>query len=90
MRQSFRYGIAATLIALSATTAAGGAHAGEWCGSASRGNAIVQCGYTTIAGCESAVGKGGRCFVDPDTALNTERATPANAISVSARNIGRG
>jgi hypothetical protein len=79
MRQPIRYGIAVTLIALSATTAAGSARAGNWCGSAHRGNAIIQCGYTTIARCESAIGKGGRCFVDPDTALNIRRATPVNA-----------
>ena len=90
MRQPIRYGIAATLIALLATTAASSARAGEWCGSSTRGNAIIQCGYTTIAGCESAVGKGGRCYVDPDTALNVERTKSANATPVSARDIGRG
>jgi hypothetical protein len=72
MRQLIRYGIAATLAVLSA-----GARADEWCGYATGDNAVIQCGYTTIAGCESAVGKGGMCFVDPDTALNIKRATPA-------------
>ena len=90
MRQPIRYGIAAILITLSAVSAAGSARAGEWCGSSTRDNAIIQCGYTTIAGCESAVGKGGKCFVDPDTALNIERAMPAKATPVSARDIGRG
>ena len=37
---------------------------------------MIECGYTTADQCESAVGKGGMCFVDPDTALNIRRFTP--------------
>ena len=76
MRQSIRYGIAATLVILSAAT---GARADEWCGYATDDNAVIECGYTTVTDCETAVGKGGMCFVDPDTALNTKRATPIHA-----------
>ena len=79
MRQLFRYGIAATLVVLSAGSAASSARADEWCGYATGDNAVIQCGYTTVAGCEGAVGKGGMCFVDPDTALNIKRATPIAA-----------
>ncbi|MGA7431981.1 MAG: hypothetical protein WBW35_16240, partial [Xanthobacteraceae bacterium] len=60
MRQSIRYGIAATLVILSAAT---GARADEWCGYATGDNAVIQCGYTTVTGCQTAVGKGGMCFV---------------------------
>ena len=91
MRHQIRYGItlAATLAALSAT----GARADEWCGYATRDNAVIECGYTTVAECESAVGKGGMCFVDPDTALNLKRAMPVNAtkiFGIPGRDSGRG
>jgi hypothetical protein len=76
MRQSFRCGISATLIILSAGSAASSARAAEWCGYATGDSAGIQCGYTTVAGCENAVGKGGMYFVDPDTALNIKRSTP--------------
>jgi hypothetical protein len=65
--------LAAALTALTAT----GARADEWCGYATHENAVIECGYTTAQECENAVGKGGMCFVDPDTALNTTRAMPA-------------
>jgi hypothetical protein len=93
MRQSIRYGIAATLIVLSAGSAATGARADEWCGYATGDNAVIQCGYTTVAGCESAVGKGGMCFVDPDTAMNIKRSTPIDAtklLGILGRETGRG
>ena len=64
--------LAAALMALSAT----GARADEWCGYASHEDAVIECGYTTADQCESAVGKGGMCFVDPDLALDTKRTTP--------------
>ena len=82
------YGIAlaAALTAFSASVA----RADDWCGYATHDNAVIQCGYTTVAECESAVGKGGMCFVDPDTALNIKRATPINAIKIPGRESGRG
>jgi len=76
MRHSIRYGIAAIVIALGLGTA-GGAQAGAWCGSTAHDKAVIECGYTTAARCESAVGKGGLCFVDPYTAMNVTRALPA-------------
>jgi hypothetical protein len=82
MRQFFGYGIAATLVVLAAGGATTSARADEWCGYTARDNAIIECGYTTMADCQSAVdkdGKGGTCFIDPDTALNFKRATPPNA-----------
>jgi hypothetical protein len=93
MRQFIRYGIAATVAVLSASGAATGARAGEWCGYTTHDNAVIECGYTSVAGCESAVGKGGMCFVDPDTALNIRRATPAGAtklLRVLEQETGRG
>jgi len=66
-------GVAAALTIVSST----GAFADEWCGYATGDNAVIECGYTTLARCEGAVGKGGMCFVDPDTALNVKRAMPA-------------
>lgn len=68
--------LAALLTILSATGAAG-ARAAEWCGYTTRDNAIIECGYTSVADCESAVGKGGMCFVDPEVARNAKQAAPA-------------
>jgi Protein of unknown function (DUF3551) len=90
MRLRIRFGIALTaaLAVLSAT----GARADDWCGTTTGDNAVIQCGYTTVAQCESAVGKGGMCFVDPDTALNVKRAMPVNAtkmLGILGRDSGR-
>ena len=57
----------------------------DWCGYAAKDNAVIECGYTTATGCQDAVGKGGMCFVDPDIALNTKRATPVLAAKLSAK-----
>jgi len=59
------------------------ARADDWCGYAAADNSLIQCGYTTAAHCESAVGKGGMCFVDPDTAFNI-RAVPRSSAKSSA------
>jgi hypothetical protein len=70
---------AAALTALSAT----GARAEEWCGYAQKDNAVIECGYTTAADCEGAVGKGGMCFVDPDVALNEKHTAALTLITLS-------
>jgi hypothetical protein len=82
-RQATRHAIAlaAALTALSAT----GVRADDWCGYATHDNAVIQCGYTTVAQCETAVGKGGMCFIDPDTALNIKRALPVNATKIPGK-----
>jgi hypothetical protein len=66
--------LAAALTVLSAT----GARADGWCGYATHDNAVIECGYTTADQCESAVGKAGMCFIDPDTAFNLTHATFLN------------
>jgi len=71
--------LAAALTALSAT----GARADQWCGYATHKDAVIECGYTTAADCENAVGKGGMCFVDPDLALDTTRVMPAKNSKIS-------
>jgi hypothetical protein len=58
--------LAAALAAMSAT----GARAEDWCGYAAREKALIECGYSTAAECESVIGKGGMCFIDPDYAAN--------------------
>jgi hypothetical protein len=63
--------LAAALTALSGSAA----RADDWCGYTTHEDAVIECGYTTAAQCESAVGKGGMCFIDPDMALNSKRAT---------------
>ena len=72
--------LATALTALSATSA----HAEKWCGYAAHANAVIECGYSTAAECESAMGNGGMCFVDPDYALNSKRAMPMSPAKLHA------
>ena len=66
--------LAAALAAAAASTT--GARADdEWCGYAATDKALIECGYSSVAQCENAVGKGGVCFVDPEYALETKRPT---------------
>jgi Protein of unknown function (DUF3551) len=73
-----RYGIilAATLIIASAP----GARAQQWCGYVGQPHSIIECGYSTLGACEIAIstGKGAMCYVNPDEALNSRRATPVS------------
>jgi hypothetical protein len=69
--------VAAALVAMGFTVVLpGGAHAQEYCGYAGRPGAIVQCGYSSLEGCENTIGKGAMCFVNPSVALNTRRQGP--------------
>jgi hypothetical protein len=77
----YRILLATTFAALAATSA----RADQWCGSASQKDAVVQCGYMSSSECETAVGKGGVCFVDPDVALRTKRAAPEASNKVLSR-----
>lgn len=72
---------ASSATALSATAA----RADEWCGYATQKDAVIQCGYMSSAACETAVGKGGMCFVDPDLALNSSRTAPVIATKLPPR-----
>lgn len=69
-----RHGIilAAAFTALSVSAA----HAQDWCGFSAQPHAIVQCGYSNLNSCESAIGKGAMCYVNPYLALDTRRPTP--------------
>lgn len=60
----------AAALAVASTTSA---RAENWCGYATGENALIECGYSSVADCENVVGKGGMCFLDPDYALNTKR-----------------
>jgi hypothetical protein len=50
-----------------------GARAEHWCGYAAHAKSMIECGYSSVTDCESAVGKGGMCFLDPSYALNAKR-----------------
>jgi hypothetical protein len=73
-----RFGIlAAVALTAAATCSATRAQAGEWCGYSLREKSVIECGYSSVAECQNAVGKGGMCFVDPDTAsLSQARCSP--------------
>ncbi len=77
---------AAALAAMSAT----GAQAEGWCGYAAREKAAIECGYSTAAECESAIGKGGMCFIDPEFALNVKSAAPANTLPAIGKTLAAG
>lgn len=66
--------VAAALAAMAFTgVSASGAQAHQWCGFAAQKGAIVQCGYSSQQGCESTIGKGAMCFINPYLVFN-ERA----------------
>lgn len=70
---------AAALMALpSAVLAAPNAPSEQYCGFNPRPGSIVECGYSSRASCESAIGKGAMCFVNPYIALNSKRVTPVS------------
>ena len=46
------------------------AQAEEWCGYGAREKSLVECGYSSLGECQSVLGKGGMCFVDPEVAFN--------------------
>jgi hypothetical protein len=85
MRGGIVLAAALTVMTVMSATAlsAGGARADGWCGYATHENAVIECGYTTADQCTSAVGKGGMCFVDPDTAFNLTHATLVNGRKVA-------
>ena len=68
-----RFGLilAAALAAISTTARADD----EWCGYGAGDKTLIECGYSSVAQCQTAVGKDGVCFVDPDYGLRTRRAT---------------
>ena len=53
------------------------AQAEDWCGYAARQKSLIECGYSSISECQSSLGKGGMCFINPETALNRKDQTPA-------------
>jgi hypothetical protein len=58
-----------------------GAHAEQWCGFSARPGSIVQCGYSSLEGCENSIGKGAMCFVNPYVAINDRRTVPAGGVA---------
>jgi hypothetical protein len=75
---------AATLAALLAASA--NADADEWCGYGLHDKSIIECGYTSLADCEAATGKGGMCFVDPELARNGKARPHFTALRRAATN----
>jgi Protein of unknown function (DUF3551) len=73
--------LAVTFTAMSPT----GAHAQEYCGFTAKPGSIVQCGYSSLEGCENSIGKGAMCFINPYVAINDRRTTPANSLEPTAR-----
>ncbi len=77
--------LAAALTAQAVIASATPARADDWCGYITKDNAVIECGYTTAQDCESAVGKGGMCFINPDNALNTRPTAPATSTPTTKR-----
>jgi len=57
---------AAAMAALLAAVATGttAALAQEWCGYSPRDKSTIECGYSSLTACESALGQAGLCFAD--------------------------
>jgi hypothetical protein len=71
--------LAATFMATTFSAVSGTcAHAEDWCGFSFRPGAIVQCGYSSLEGCENTIGKRAMCFVNPFVALNTGHTFAGN------------
>lgn len=73
---AFAAAVAATPLAAASST---GAQAQGYCGFTAHLGAMVQCGYSSRESCESAIGKGAMCFVNPYLVLNTRRPEPGLA-----------
>jgi hypothetical protein len=73
--------VATPFTAMSTTSA----HAEDWCGFSARPNAIVQCGYSSLEGCENTIGKGAMCFVNPYVAFNDRRTMPVTSPTATTR-----
>jgi hypothetical protein len=58
-----------------------GAHAQEYCGFSAKPGSIVQCGYSSLEGCEDAIGKGAMCFVNPYLGMNEPRTAPTDGVT---------
>ena len=69
---------------------ASAAHAEGWCGYAAREKSLIECGYSSATECESAIGKGGMCFIDPDYAVNVKRTAPVPAMPAIAAKLSAG
>jgi len=79
---------AALAVASTITLSATGARADDqWCGYASGDKSVIECGYSSVAQCQSAVGKGGMCFVDPDYARETSAPKANRALNSRPREI---
>jgi hypothetical protein len=69
--------VSAALAAMAFTgVSATGAQAQQWCGFAAHPGAIVQCGYTSQQGCETIIGKGAMCFINPYLVFNERSPRP--------------
>ena len=60
-----------------------------WCGFALHERSRIECGYSSAMECESAVGKGCVCLVDPEFALGVKAAQPQMAAMTRRRQEGR-
>lgn len=66
--------LAAALTVITATAA----RADHWCGYAAHDKSVVECGYSSNTECETAQGKGGLCFIDPDYAVLDVKRAPSH------------
>ena len=76
--------------ALSVALSTTGAGAEGWCGYTARAKAPIECGYSTAAECQSATGKGGVCFIDPEYADNLKGKAPTTAARTNAAALAGG
>jgi Protein of unknown function (DUF3551) len=67
---------ASAALATPSATAAPSPQPQQYCGFNPKPGSLVECGYSSRQSCETAIGKGAMCFVNPYIAMNTPRAIP--------------
>jgi hypothetical protein len=55
------------------------------CGYSPRDKSTIECGYTSLTACESALGHAGLCFADPEYALNAHGKAPVTTAQSTAK-----
>ncbi|MGH6673726.1 MAG: DUF3551 domain-containing protein [Xanthobacteraceae bacterium] len=69
---------ASAALATPTATAAPSSQSEQYCGFDPKPGSLVECGYSSRESCETAIGKGAMCFVNPYVVLNTRRPMPVS------------
>lgn len=85
MRRATMWAAAMAALLTAVATGTTAALAQEWCGYSPRDKSTIECGYTSLTACESALGQAGLCFADPEYALNAHGKAPVTTAQSTAK-----